>query len=169
MFEIYEFEKITKNIYDDVREYCITEKVDEEYLRSSLIKDGEKKSMKRIIISVAAIGLFIIAMLSMTIKMDKELKSLKYFKADLNELKDGIYQGQAETTFVKVTAEVEVNDHKIIRIDILNHDNGFGEKAESITKDMIHMNTYEVDTVSGATSSSQVIKSAVSDALTKEM
>lgn len=113
MFEIYEFEKITKNIYDDVREYCITEKVDEEYLRSSLIKDGEKKSMKRIIISVAAIGLFIIAMLSMTIKMDKELKS--------------------------------------------------------ITKDMIHMNTYEVDTVSGATSSSQVIESAVSDALTKEM
>lgn len=61
--------------------------------------------------------------------------------------------------------KVEVSDHKIVRIEILKHNNWFGKKAECITEDMINMNTYEVDAMSGARSSSQVIKSAVSDAL----
>jgi uncharacterized protein with FMN-binding domain len=116
-------------------------------------------------ILVAAIGILLILMLSMLIKMGSEMKSLEYYEVDLNELEDGVYQGKAETTFVKVEVEVEVNDHKSIRIDILKHDNGIGKRAEHITEDMINMNTYEVDAVSGATSSSQVIKSAVSDAL----
>ncbi|MEA4889954.1 MAG: FMN-binding protein [Clostridiaceae bacterium] len=97
--------------------------------------------------------------------MNNELKHLEYDKVDLNEIADGIYQGKAETTFVKAAVAVEVSKHKIIRIDILSHDNGMGKKAERITEDMIKMNTYDVDVVSGATSSSQVIKSAVSHAL----
>ncbi|HCX70022.1 MAG TPA: FMN-binding protein, partial [Firmicutes bacterium] len=78
---------------------------------------------------------------------------------------DGIYHGEAETALVKVVLEVEATNHKITGIDILKHDNGMGKKAERITEDMIRMNTYDVDAVSGATSSSQVIKSAVSNAL----
>lgn len=123
-------------------------------------------AMKRMVkILIAVIGTLIIMILSMLIKMESEMKSLEYYDVDLNELEDGVYQGKAETTFVKVKVEVEVNDYKIIRIDILKHDNGIGKEAERITEDMINMNTYEVDAVSGATSSSQVIKSAVSDAL----
>jgi uncharacterized protein with FMN-binding domain len=76
-----------------------------------------------------------------------------------------MYQGEAETTFVKVVVQVEVSDHKILRIDILEHDNGFGKKAEQIVSDMVDQNSIEVAVVSGATSSSLVIKSAVSDAL----
>ncbi len=122
--------------------------------------------MKKIIIILAAvIGILIIVMLAMFIKIESEMKSLAYYETDLNELEDGVYQGKAETTLVKAEVEVEVDDHKIIRIDILKHDNGMGKEAERITGDMIKMNTYEVDAISGATSSSEVIKSAVSDAL----
>jgi uncharacterized protein with FMN-binding domain len=101
----------------------------------------------------------------MSVKMADELTGLQNYDIDLNDLENGIYQGHAETTFVKVEVAVEVNNHKIIGIDILKHDNGFGEKAERIVEDMINMNTYDVDAISGATSSSQVIKSAVNDAL----
>ncbi|OQB25620.1 MAG: FMN-binding domain protein [Firmicutes bacterium ADurb.Bin182] len=122
--------------------------------------------MKKIIIILISVAVVLIIMVSsMFIKENSELKNLKYHEVDLNELEDGTYQGQAETTFVKAEVEVEISDHKIVRIDILKHENGAGKKAERIIEDMITMNTYEVDAVSGATSSSQVIKSAVSDAL----
>ena len=93
------------------------------------------------------------------------MHSNRFYKTDLNALEDGIYHGEAETALVKVVLEVEATNHKITGIDILKHDNGMGKKAERITEDMIRMNTYDVDAVSGATSSSQVIKSAVSNAL----
>ena len=122
--------------------------------------------MKRILkILVAVIGILLALVLIMFIKSDRDIKNLEYHETDLNEVEDGVYRGKAETTFVKVEVEVEVKDHKIVRIDLLKHDNGLGKEAERITEDMISMNTYEVDAVSGATSSSEVIKSAVSDAL----
>lgn len=126
----------------------------------------KKKIIKKLIITfVVVIGIFGVMLLSMYLKMNGEIKSLKYYPTDMNKVEDGVYQGKAETTFVKVEVEVEVKDHKIVSIDILKHDNGFGKKAERITEDMINKNTYDVDAVSGATSSSQVIKSAVSAAL----
>jgi uncharacterized protein with FMN-binding domain len=99
--------------------------------------------------------------------MEKEVQNLNYSPVSLLEVEDGIYQGKAETTFVKVEVEVEVLDHEIIRIDLLKHDNALGKKAEVITENMILLNTFEVDAIGGATSSSQVIKSAVRDALAK--
>jgi D-alanyl-D-alanine carboxypeptidase len=44
MLSLYEYEKTNKNIYDGVREYCITEQVNEEYLRSLMLFD-ERKTM----------------------------------------------------------------------------------------------------------------------------
>ncbi len=127
------------------------------------------KRMFQILAVVAAIGgIFSAVVLLMSVKMEDELAGLQYCEIDLNELKDGIYQGQAETTFVKAAVAVEVSDHKIIGIDILKHDNGLGTRAEGIVEDMIALNTYDVDAISGATSSSQIIKSAVNDALAYE-
>lgn len=163
----YEFEKTTKNrIYDNIREYCKAEQVNEEHFRACLRRKGKMGSMKKAVIILAAVvGLFVFTFLSMDNKIGSELESLEYYDVNLNEIENGIYQGKAETTFVKAEVEVEVNDHEIIRINLLKHDNGLGKEAERITEDMIRLNTYEVDAVSGATSSSQVIKSAVSAAL----
>lgn len=124
------------------------------------------KKMLIILAVVVAIGaVLLIAVLSMSAKMEDELINLKYYEMDLDNLEDGTYHGRAETTLVTVEVVVVVSDYKISRIDIIKHDNGFGKKAEGIVEDMIKRNTYDVDVISGATSSSQVIKSAVSDAL----
>jgi uncharacterized protein with FMN-binding domain len=120
---------------------------------------------KVIVIMIVVLGIIFILYLSMTSKMEKELQDLEFYEVDWNGLTDGMYQGEAETTFVKVVVQVEVYDHKITQIDILKHDNGFGKKAEPIVLDMIDQNSFEVAVISGATSSSLVIKSAVSDAL----
>jgi len=66
---------------------------------------------------------------------------------------------------VKLKVDVTVKDHSITGIEILEHENGMGSKAEAITQTMLACNSYQVDAVSGATLSSETIKSAVSKAL----
>jgi Uncharacterized protein conserved in bacteria len=60
---------------------------------------------------------------------------------------------------------LKVIKHKIADITIIEHKNGLGSKAEAITDAMVEKNSYNVDAVSGATLSSEAIKSAVSKAL----
>jgi hypothetical protein len=48
---LYEHKKTNKNIYDGIRQYCIVERVNEEYLRSSISENGlGGKPIKRYII-----------------------------------------------------------------------------------------------------------------------
>ena len=90
-----------------------------------------------------------------------------YEKIDMKLVADGTYQGETNAGLVLVKVDVNVKDHAIDNIDIIEHQNGLGGKAESITDRMIEQNNYEVDAVSGATLSSEAIKSAVSKALKK--
>ena len=127
-----------------------------------------KKNIKRIaIIAGVIIGIAVIFFIVMFVKTNQEVNNLEYSGVEVSDVKDGVYQGSAETTLVKVEVEVTVKEHKIMDIKILKHDNGMGGKAEQITENMIDSNTYEVDAVSGATVSSEVIKSAVSKALVR--
>ena len=97
----------------------------------------------------------------------KQLEQLEFQTVDMTKVEDGVYKGNAATSLIKVEVEVTVENHKIENIKILKHENGMGAAAESITENMVQSNTYEVDAVSRATSSSQVIKSAVCNALLK--
>ncbi|QUI22523.1 FMN-binding protein [Vallitalea pronyensis] len=84
---------------------------------------------------------------------------------NLSEVADGTYEGSSETNLVKVTVAVTVKDHKIENIDIKNHTHGLGKKAEAIVDDIMAHQTLQVDGVSGATMSSNVIKLAIEEAL----
>lgn len=124
---------------------------------------------KMILIVGFIILLFIILIgglfLSIGKKQEQQLKQLEYADVDMNTVKDGSYTGIAETEMVKVTVEVTVKEHKLSDIQITRHDNGMGQPAEVIIDDMVEENRCDVDTVSGATTSSIVIKSAVHNAL----
>ena len=78
---------------------------------------------------------------------------------------DGVYDGHSETDLVKVEVKVSVSDGMIRNIEILKHECGKGLPANEIVKDMVRKNDVEVDSVSGATVSSEVIKDAVRNAL----
>lgn len=85
---------------------------------------------------------------------------------DMSKVEDGKYIGNEDAGIVKVKVEVTVKDHAITDIAILQHDNGKGAPAEVIVNDIIETNSLEVDAISGATGSSNVIKTAVLNALT---
>lgn len=98
-------------------------------------------------------------------KQKIEIDRLQFSAVDMSQIEDGTYRGEEDTTLVKVAVKVTVKDHQIRDITLTEHDNGLGQKAEKIVKTMIKNNTYDVDAVSSATISSQVIKRAVNDAL----
>lgn len=127
---------------------------------------------KIVIILVGAIGIMagiLIGILIMQLgeKQKNDMKALGYEEIDMSKVEDGDYEGIADTALVKVTVTVAVLNHQITDIVINRHDNGKGKPAEIIVQSMIKQNTYNVDAVAGATTSSNVIKSAVSNALSK--
>jgi uncharacterized protein with FMN-binding domain len=66
---------------------------------------------------------------------------------------------------IGATVEVTIENGMITEIVFIEHIAGLGEKAEIITEDIINEQSLEVDAVSGATTSSHVIKLAIQNAL----
>ena len=124
------------------------------------------KALKITGIVLAALAVICVAgILILKTTTERGQASLSYETVDMSKVKDGTYTGEAGGGMVYVKVSVTVSDHTIKRIDILEHRNGRGQKAEAITADMIAKNTYDVDVVSGATGSSNTIRCAVSHAL----
>lgn len=46
---LYEFEKRDRTIYDNIHEYCLTEKVNEEQLRVSVTKKNRIESLQKML------------------------------------------------------------------------------------------------------------------------
>ena len=95
----------------------------------------------------------------------KSLASLENATINMTNIADGVYSGHSELGPVSVDVEVHVADHKLTKIDLVRHACGLGRPAEAITEKMVEQNTFDVDAVSGATVSSEVIKNAVNKAL----
>jgi uncharacterized protein with FMN-binding domain len=116
-----------------------------------------------------ALAVVVLAAGGMYLKMTKDaqagLAALRYADVDMGRVADGAYQGEADAGLVYAKVAVDVRDHAIQDVKILEHRNGRGGAAEAITGAMVAQNRYDVDAVSGATLSSQTIKSAVSLAL----
>lgn len=78
--------------------------------------------------------------------------------------KDGVYTGEAEGFGGKIKVQVTVKDGVISQILILSatgEDTPYLNMAKAIIENMIQKQTADVDTVSGATYSSNGIKNAV--------
>jgi len=115
--------------------------------------------MKRIIISLLAV---VILVLLYQFTTDNEIT---FEAVDYGLLKNGTFQGEYSTLLVSALVEISIEESTITDIQIIQHDCGKGKPAEKIVDIMIENNTHHVDTVSGATMSSNVIMKAVETAL----
>lgn len=122
----------------------------------------------KIVLGVVALLFVLVAVMMMVMGGQmRELEALDYAGADISQLADGTYRGRAEALLVKAEAEVEVAAGRIARVRLIRHDHGLGSAAEAIVERFAEESRVDVDTVSGATASSIVIKAAVLDALTQ--
>ena len=126
-----------------------------------------KKMMKLGIVFVIIVLIGIIGFKSWSAKIVKEAIELEDVTVDIAKVADGIYEGHSELGPVIVDVKVTVEKGKMIEVEIINHQNGFGQSANAIVENMVDKNTYDVDAISGATVSSEVIINAVNNALQK--
>ena len=125
-----------------------------------------RKGIKVPLIVFATIAVIIVgAFLLMKHSADEALVSIVFEDIDMSQTADGTYYGETDAGMVFVKLAVTVENHQIKTINIIEHKNGRGAKAEAITDTIIAENSYDVDVASGATLSSKAIKSAVSKAL----
>ena len=127
-----------------------------------------KKAIRILIVTAGVFALFLITICAvLVIKMNSQVKSFDKSAVDVSQVKDGVYEGHSETELVKVDVKVTVSNGDISDIEILRHECGKGKIANVIVEDMVEKDDVEVDAVSGATFSSEVIKDAVRSALRK--
>lgn len=94
-----------------------------------------------------------------------QLAQIEIGQLDLAAVDDGSYTGEYAAGPVRASIEVEVRDHAIVDLTILEHDNGKGEAAEAILADVLRAQSLQVDAIGGATYSSKVLLLAIEDAL----
>ncbi len=127
--------------------------------------------LKKVFLAIGILFVvIIIGIVVLFVNMGKNLDNYGNFdfsRMDLSTVEDGVYTGSEDAGIVKASVEVTVKDHTITLVTILSHDCGTGKPAEVIVTDIVENNSLQVDTISGATYSSNVIKKAVYNAVTK--
>lgn len=130
-----------------------------------------KKGTKLLIVILSAIIIvFLIGLIgfkSWSAKIVKEAAELEDICIDISQVADGTYEGHSEMGPVIVDVKVTVQDGVLVDVELVKHQNGFGKAANAIVEDMLAKNTYDVDVISGATVSSEIIINAVNKALQK--
>ncbi len=84
------------------------------------------------------------------------------------DYEDGTYEGTGTGYSGDVKVKVTVKDHQIVSVEIVSNkdDAAFFNRAKVLTDTIVKAQTWEVDSVSGATYSSRGIREAVKNALT---
>lgn len=85
-----------------------------------------------------------------------------------NELADGTYEGECDNGIIFVRVAVDIKQHAIAQVRILEHRNGMGQPAEMIADSVTQNQSVQVDAVTGATLSSQTILKAIENAIGRE-
>lgn len=125
-----------------------------------------KKIIIMLLIVLTCIGIGMgIAIRNISQNLDSYINQITIEPIDLMKIPDGIYLGTADAVIVKAEIEITVKDHVIINIDLLEHRNGRGKEGEKVIALILEKQKVDVDTISGATYSSLLIKDAVQKAL----
>jgi uncharacterized protein with FMN-binding domain len=115
-------------------------------------------------------GLIVLMMMANCTFFQYKQKIRKTVITDVNldSLKNGEYYGEYDAYFVAAKVKVMVEDHQIINIELIEHENGRGKAGEKVIPRVLEKQNLEVDTITGATASSKVILKAIELALTEE-
>ena len=103
-------------------------------------------------------------------KLNRDLEHLKEYSFETqypSQWKDGIYIGKANQFPIKVKVEVNIQNQRITKLALLEHQTGEGKSAETILDHVLDAQSLDVDVITGATYSSILILKAIEDALEK--
>ncbi|MBQ9140585.1 MAG: FMN-binding protein [Lachnospiraceae bacterium] len=124
-----------------------------------------KRFVKGILIIIGLVLIGGIGFKYFSAKLVKEAVEQNDSYVNISMVADGTYEGHSEMGPVIVDVRVTVSNGELESVVLLNHQNGLGQSANSIVDAMVKSNTQDVDAISGATVSSEIIINAVNNAL----
>lgn len=84
---------------------------------------------------------------------------------DLHTIQDGDYIGVCQNKILFAVVKVQVQDHKITDVEIVEHKASYREPAERIAGAVCSAQSLEIDTITGATLTSDTVLKAIENAL----
>lgn len=84
---------------------------------------------------------------------------------DLGTVEDGKYIGICQNKLLFAVVQVEVQDHEIMDIEVIEHKASYMEQAEQIARAVSSSQSLEVDAITGATLTSDTVLKAIENAL----
>lgn len=132
------------------------------------IKSKSKKMLLHRIFSVLlllAVFFHITAYYADFIAYQDKIKQTEISEVDISNISDGVYIGEYDAGYIYAKVQVSVYSGEIRAIDIIEHRNERGQKAEEIIYGIVEQQRIDVDAITSATNSSIVIKKAVENAL----
>ena len=135
--------------------------------KKALSKKAKIVLFSAIILVVIALVVGIVYLVSYN-SYKSTIAAIQIKDVDLSTIGDGEYFGDCDAGFVSAKVRVVVINHVITELELLKHQNGRGEAADALPETMLKEQRVDVDTITGATSSSNVIREAVYNALTGE-
>ncbi len=96
-----------------------------------------------------------------------EIEAIEVEEMDLTTVDDGIYIGSYDANLIRAEVRVQVQNHQIVSIEIIEHHHANAEAAEQIIDWIVETQSIEVDGVAGASYSVRVIQAAILNALRK--
>lgn len=126
-----------------------------------------KGKKKRIFIIISIVLAMIIIFIAMLILNLEEPIKMNINNIDITSVADGVYVGEGDNNRVRANVSVVVKSGAVTNIEILEHETLLGKKAESIANDVIQKQSLDIEAISSATMSSEVILKAIENALQK--
>lgn len=136
-----------------------------------LIQDVKRKMLWHRILTIAllaAVVLHIVVYFNDYMRYKDKVREIKISDVNIAAIPDGKYIGEYDVGYIYVKVQVVIQDGKFSKIDILEHRNERGQKAEAIVDNIIEEQKIDVDAVTSATNSSLVIEKACENALSQE-
>ncbi len=115
-----------------------------------------------IVLTVFVVGFIVFSILSQNTQKTMNQPTTM---PNLSTASDGVWTGSFQAWPVSAEVSVEIVNHEIKNITLVNHFTGRGQAAEQLTSAAVSEQTVELDAVSGATLSSKVILESIRQAL----
>jgi uncharacterized protein with FMN-binding domain len=117
-----------------------------------------------VLLVVAACGYLLVYV--PTMKKHTEVRNMEIAEINLADIKDGSYRGEFSYVSFTYIVNVTVSGNRITGIQVVqNRDSSYAKKAEGVMANIIQAQSLQVDTVSGATTTSKALLKAVENAL----
>lgn len=95
----------------------------------------------------------------------REASALPFHEISLADVKDGTYRQKTDTSFMHLTLDVTVKNHKLVKIDILENRGSVGQNIKRLADMMIEKNQVVMAALDGEELASIVFISCVDSAI----